>query len=226
MKKKLKFKNSVIVLDDMGDKFNKDIVYYFTEGKSKDIQMNVMYHKPAQIDIMSRMNCGTFYITTYNGADLFKKFTLTYKCDHDFHGVIQELNNSYYNCTDGTDDALRYGLIKYNKKEETFIIIDRNRTMIYDSRVGFLDIKAFSLNDELESNEIHKLIAYIKLLLINATNRAVDNTDNYQFYFNNLLTSNNIKLQNDVLTKKKIVCNWRMYIGGISGGLSALFIYT
>ena len=31
----LKFQNSVIVLDDMGDKFNKDIVYYFTEGRKK-----------------------------------------------------------------------------------------------------------------------------------------------------------------------------------------------
>ena len=84
------------------------------------------------------MNCDTIYITTYNGADLFKNFNTTYECKHDIHGITQELNNSYYNCTNGSDDALRYGMIKYNKKEETFIIIDRNRTMIYDSRVGFL----------------------------------------------------------------------------------------
>ena len=45
----LKFQNSVIVLDDMGNKFNKDIVYYFTEGRNKNIQMIVMCHKPAQI---------------------------------------------------------------------------------------------------------------------------------------------------------------------------------
>ena len=38
-------------------------------------------------------------------------------------------------------DDLRYGIIKFNKKEKNFIIIDRNRTMIYDSRVGFLDLK-------------------------------------------------------------------------------------
>ena len=35
MKNILKFQNSVIVFDDMGDKFNKDIVYYFTEGRNK-----------------------------------------------------------------------------------------------------------------------------------------------------------------------------------------------
>ena len=96
MKNILKFQNSVIVLDDMGDKF-KDILYYFTEGRNKNIQMIVMCHKPAQIDNKARMNCDTIYITNYNGADLFKKFNTTYKCDHDLHGKIQELNNSYYN---------------------------------------------------------------------------------------------------------------------------------
>ena len=82
-----------------------------------------MCHKPVQIDNMARMNCDTFYITTYNGADLFKNFNITYDCKHDFHGIIQELNNSYYNCTNGTDDAFRFGMIKYNKKKETLLLL-------------------------------------------------------------------------------------------------------
>ena len=48
-KSKSKFKDGVIVLDDMGDKLNKDIAYYFTEGRHYNIQMIVMCHKPAQI---------------------------------------------------------------------------------------------------------------------------------------------------------------------------------
>ena len=64
----------------MGDKFNKDIIYYFTEGRNKDIQLILMCHKPAQINNMARMNCDTIYITTYNGADLVKNFILTYNC--------------------------------------------------------------------------------------------------------------------------------------------------
>ena len=47
-------------------------------------------------------------------------------------------------------DELRYGMIKYNIIEDTFIIIDKNRTLIYDSRIGFLDLKALS------SKEIRK----------------------------------------------------------------------
>ena len=48
--------------------------------------MIVKFHKPAQIDIWLE---STIYITTYNGADLFKIFNLPCNCDHDFHGIIQ-----------------------------------------------------------------------------------------------------------------------------------------
>ena len=42
-------------------------------------------------------------------------------------------------------DELRYGIVKYYRKENTFIILPKNRTKIFDSRVAFLDIKALSL---------------------------------------------------------------------------------
>ena len=61
-----KFQNCVIVLDDMGDRLNKDIAYYFTEGRQYNIQMIVICHKPAQIINTARMSCDTIYLTTYN----------------------------------------------------------------------------------------------------------------------------------------------------------------
>ena len=188
MKNILKFKNSVIVLDDMGDKFYEDIAYYFTEGRNINIQMIVLCHKPAHINNMAKMNSDTIYITTYNEADVLQIFNTTYNCKHGFHDISQELNNKYYNCTDGTADALRYGMIKYDKKEETFIFIDKNRTMIYDSRVGLLDLKALSLKDGLESNEVNKILDYIKSPMNSATDRNTINKDNYIFYFTKPLT--------------------------------------
>ena len=44
----------------------------------------------------------------------------------------------------------------------------------------------------------------MKPLMINATDRNVINNDIYQFYFNKLLKLNNIKTQNDVLTKEMV----------------------
>ena len=199
------FQNCVIVLDDMGDRLNKDKAYCFTEGRHYNIQMIVMCHKPAQIINTARMTCDTIYLTTYNGPDLFKNFNEIYKCEHNFSKNISELNGNYYNQTDGMSHELRFGIIKYNKKENTFIIINSNRTMIYGSRVSFLDLKALSLKDELEKEDINKLIAYMKPLMINETDRNVINHDNYMFYFNKLLKLNNIKIQNDVLTKEMIM---------------------
>ena len=129
-----KFKDCVIVLGDMGDRLNKDITNYFTKGRHYNIQMIVMCHKPAQIINTVRLSCDTIYLElpTYNGADLFKNFNEIYKCEHDFNKIISELKSIYYNCTDGMSDELRYGIIKYNTKESSFIISSSNRTKIYD----------------------------------------------------------------------------------------------
>ena len=223
-KNKSKIEDSLIVLDDMGDKLNKDIAYYFTEGRHYNIQMIVMCHKPAQIINTLRMSCDTIYLTTYNGADLFKNFNEIYKCEHNFNKIISELSSNYYNCTDGMSDELRYGIIKYNRKKNTFIIIDKNRTMLHNSRVCFLDLKALSLKDKLESEDKNKLIAYMKPLMINATDRNTINLDNYQFYFNKLLTLKGIKIQNDVLTQEKFKANGFRLISTILGIISPGFM--
>ena len=89
--------------------------------------------------------------------------------------------------------------------------------MISDSRVGFLDLKALSLKDKLEREDIIKLIAYMKPLMINATGRNTINHDNYQFYFNKLLTLNNIKIQNDVLTKEMFKAKSFKQLSNIGG---------
>ena len=222
-----KFRNCVIVLDDMGDKLNKDIDYYFTEGRLYNIQMIVMCHKPAEIINTAKISCDTIYLTTYKGPDLFENFNEIYKCEPDFSKIISELNSNHYNRTDGMSDDLRYGIIKYNNKENTFIIINNNRTMIYDSRVGFLDLKALSLKDELEREDINKLIAYMKPLMINATDRNVINHDNYIFYFNKLLKLNNIKIQNDVLSKETIMGKGIKSLSTIGGIISSgLIIFS
>ena len=120
-------------------------------------------------------------------------------------------------------DELRYGIIKYNRKENIFIIIDKNRTIIYDSRVGLLDLKALSLKDELESEDKNKLMAYMKPLMINATDRNVINHDSCIFYFKKLLKLNNMKIQNDVLTQEMVtgkgISNLSTTGGIISSGL-------
>ena len=99
--------------------------------------------------------------------------------------------------------------------------------MIYDSRVGFLDLRALSLKEEIEREDINKIIAYMKPLMINARDRNVINHDNFQFYFNKLLTLNNIKIQNDVLTKEMIMGKGIKSLSNIGGIISrGLIIFS
>ena len=59
-----------------------------------------------------------------------------------------------------------------------------------------------------------------------ATDRNTINTDNYIFYFNKLLTSKGIKIQNDVLNEEKFVTNFLKYGGCIMGNVVLiLWIY-
>ena len=68
----------------------------------------------------------------------------------------------------------------------------------------------------------------MKPLMINATDRNVINQDNYQFYFNKLLTLDKIKIQNDVLTKEMIMGKGIKSLSTIDGIISSgliLFSY-
>ena len=93
--------------------------------------------------------------------------------------------------------------------------------MIYDSRVGFIDLIALSLKDELQREDINKFIAYMKPLMINATDGNVINHDNYIFYFNKILKLNNIKIQNDVLTQEMVTGKGIKNLSTIGGNISS-----
>ena len=62
-------------------------------------------------------------------------------------------------------------MIRFIVKDDTFFIFARIRTSIYDSRTGFMDLKALNFEDEIDIDEEDKLKAYIKPILKRVTNR-------------------------------------------------------
>ena len=85
-------------------------------------------------------------------------------------------------------------------------------------------MKEISLKDKLESDEIDKLIAYMKPLMTNARDRNIFNADNYQLYFIKLLTSKSIKIQNDVLTEETVKAHGLKSVSAISGIIGTCFM--
>ena len=64
----------------------------------------------------------------------------------------------------------------------------------------------------------------MKPLMNNATDRNTIKTDNYQFYFNKLLTSKDVKFQNDFLTKETVKANGIKLVSAISGIMGTFFM--
>ena len=64
----------------------------------------------------------------------------------------------------------------------------------------------------------------MKPLRKNARDRNTINTDNYQFYFNKLLKSRGIKVQNDLLTKETVEADGLRLVSAISGIMGTCFM--
>ena len=65
----------------------------------------------------------------------------------------------------------------------------------------------------------------MKPLMINETDRNTINHDNYQFYFNKLLTLNNIKIQNDIL-KEMVKAKGLKQLSNIGGKIGWGLVIT
>ena len=76
-----------------------------------------------------------------------------------------------------------------------------------------MDLKALSLKDELDNDEIDKLTDYFIPLTNSSTNRTIIELLIKILYFKKLLTSRGIKIQNDVLTKEKVFAKGTNYLG-------------
>ena len=81
---------------------------------------------------MSRVNTGTIYITN-NGNGLFKKFKETFGIKHDVGELIDEVSNDYN--SQAIAEEFHNGMIKFEMNDTSFIILDRDKTLIYDSMV-------------------------------------------------------------------------------------------
>ena len=116
----------------MGYKSNKkDIPYYFSEGRHHGIEIIFMCHKSARRDNLATASANTIYITTYNGGDLIDNFKNICICKL-FLKVIENLSCNHFICAHGIAERLRYCKIKFDKNDNSFIIIDRDRILLYD----------------------------------------------------------------------------------------------
>ena len=69
-----------------------------------------------------------------------KNFQDIYNCGHNFRERFENLSAKYYICQHGITEELRYGIIEFDKNDKSYIIIDKHRTLVYDSKISSIDI--------------------------------------------------------------------------------------
>ena len=71
-----------------------------------------MCHKSAQKDNMDKANTDTVYNTCYNDQAILNNNKVAFQCKHDFHEIWK---------------GYGYDMTKFFQKEETYIVVDKDR---------------------------------------------------------------------------------------------------
>ena len=78
-------------------------------------------------------------------------------------------------------------------RDKFFIIIDRHKTLGYDSKVGSKVLKSLSLKSALTKKDTDSLISYMRLTMIDPMDRKIIGKDNLRFYSIKLLAFKRIE---------------------------------
>ena len=183
---------NLIILDDMGGLISqKMIAEIFTKGRHDYIQIIFLGHKPKDVDNKIRGNIKKFYVTTANTSEFFYELNDTYK-------IRLPLVNF---------QTIEYGIIVVDLIKNTFIIYDKNLSIINNSNTNyrtlptefniqkFLNIKKFT---EKEKDDI-------TLFLEQESDNTIDVTDETFLFYLNYYFIQNLKLQPNLNKLRKMV---------------------
>ena len=93
----------------------------------------------------ARDNNPTIYITLNSSQQFFERVQEKFKID-----------SNLYRCK-----HYKYGIINYNTISDYYIVLDKNKNVVYDSRIGDLDIEKYIDYTEFKEKEYNILSRYL-----------------------------------------------------------------
>ena len=70
--------------------------------------------------------------------------------------------------------------MKYNTKKYSFIVVDNDRHMVYDSELGGCNIKNWNINRTITVDQRHKLILFLRIRLKKVEDKELIEEDNFK----------------------------------------------
>ena len=127
------FANSLFLFDDMGENIRLPaIVSLYSKGKHNNINIICVGHTVTDLNTKARDNIPALYISLNSSKQFFERVQEKFKIDSNLYRF------KHYN----------YGGKNYNTISDYYIVLDKDKNVVYDSRLGDLYIEKYVDNTE------------------------------------------------------------------------------
>ena len=145
------FANSLIIFDDMGENIRLPAIdSLYSKGRHHNINIICVGHTVTDLNTKARDYTPAIYITLNGSQQSFERVQQKFKIDSNLYRF------KHYN----------YGVINYNTISDYYIVLDKNKNVVYDSRIGDLDIEKYVDYTEFKEKEYNLLSNYLTDRLI------------------------------------------------------------
>ena len=186
------FANRRIIFDDMGENIRLPAIdSLYSKGRHHNNNIRCVGHTVTDLNTKARDNTPAIYITLNSSQQFFERVQEKFKID----------SNLY-----------RFKHYKYGN-----IVLDKDKNVVYDFRIGYLDIEKYGDYTEYEEKEHKILSSYL-------TDRMLESThikpNELMFFFEEYLDFKGIKKS---FNFDKAYTNIKSIFNGIHSGYLAIF---
>ena len=195
------FANSLIIFDDMGENIRLPAIdSLYSKGRHHNINIICVGHTVTDLNTKARDNTPAIYITLNSSQHFFERVQEKFKIDSNLYRF------KHYN----------YGVINNNSISDYYIVLDKDKNVVYDSRIGDLDIEKYVDYTEFKEKEYIILSSYL-------TDRMIEPTyikpKELMFYFEEYLKFKGIHIS---INLYKIYTNIKSVLGELHSGYIVL----
>ena len=163
------FANSLIIFDDMRENIRLPAIdSLYSKGRHHNINIICVGHTVTDLNTKARDNTPAIYITFNRSQQFFERVQEKFKIDSNLYRF------KHYN----------YGVINYSTISDNYIVLYKDKNVVYDSRIGDLDIEKYVDYTEFKEKEYNILSSYL-------TDRMIESTQikpkELMFYFEEYL---------------------------------------
>ena len=165
----------------MEDNIGMPVVDNFcSSGRHNNIKIESVGHTVTDLNVTARENSPSTIITLKSSHLVFERVQEKFKIDCNLHRF------KHY----------KYGIVNYNIVHDYYIVLDKDKNVVYDSRIGDIDIEKYIDNTSFNDREYDILSRYL-------IDRMIEPTDikpkEIMFYFEEYIKFKEIDIPFDFL---------------------------